>query len=300
MGAPVKPLATQAMLPVGPRPARTVVEIVRGLAETVWKALQLPEVLSIPMIESPRNKRFKLWRRCVEQPEREDCPWIAVEGWKAISDLAAERSLELLVLADSGGGGRRVDGLIGRAKSCFSVPDKLFRQLSTVAAPQGALAFFAKPRWTWEDLPPCALYLDQLRDPGNLGTLMRTARATGSGILAGPGTVSCCNSKAVRASAAALFSAPFLESVPLHQLSEQNRRLVAAALDGGESLFEADLSPPLAVAVGNEGAGVSPETVEAADALIHIPMLAGADSLNAAVAGSLILYEVFRRGLRPS
>ena len=158
------------------------------------------------------------------------------------------------------------------------------------------LAFFEKPAWKWEDLTPWVLYLDQLQDPGNCGTLLRTAQATGMfSVVTSPRSVACFNSKVVRASAASLFAVPFLEGLKLEELRDRGYALSAATLQEGQSLFEARLEPPQAIVIGNEGSGPTQSTLAMTDGRFHIPMQEHSQSLNAAVAGSLIVYEVFRQ-----
>lgn len=249
------------------------------------------------LIESRQNPQFKQWLKFTLHPESEDCPWLPVEGWKQIEELAERHRVELLLYSDPSDS--RVDGLLARSQETVQLPPRLLKSLSTVESPQGAVAFFQKPSWTWKNVTPYILYLYQLQDPGNLGTLLRTARATGIfSLVAGPETVSCFNSKVVRASAAALFSVPFLQGIEMEELSRHGYKLWAAVSREGVSLFQARFEPPLAVLIGSEGAGLDPEVVEKADEKVHIPMHRESESLNAAVAGSLILYEIFRQQKR--
>ncbi len=244
-------------------------------------------------IESRHNARFKLWREWSRHPERSECPWLPVENRKVAEELATTRPIRTLLCSDPKN--PRLAPLLARALETHVVDDKLLGSISPVQSHQGFLAFFDKPGWTWSDLPKRILCLWKLQDPGNLGTILRTAHATRCGVVCGPGGVSCFNGKVVRASAAALFSTPFLEGGSLREVKARGWRLLGATPDEGESLFDAALEPPLAVVVGNEGTGLEPEALDLADGLVHIPMAAGCESLNAAVAGALILYEMFRR-----
>lgn len=208
--------------------------------------------------------------------------------------MAAKQPIELLLFAD--GQGPRLTQLISQSQQSIRLPDHLLQALSSLQTSQGVLAFFGKPVWHWEDLTPCVLYLDQLQDPGNLGTLLRTARATGIfSVITSPGTVSCFNPKVVRASVAALFSTPFLEGVPLEELVNRGYCLWATTPREGTSLFRARFQPPLAIVLGNEGSGLAKAALERSFRRLLIPMHPEAESLNAAVAGSLILYEVTRQ-----
>ncbi len=227
----------------------------------------------------------------LERPESEECPWIAVEGLKTVLQLAGGLTPQLVLHCQ----GKRAARLPGAAETVQLTP-ALFRALSRVDAPQEVIAFFDKPSYSWEQMPPWLLYLDRLRDPGNLGTLLRTAAATGFGVATSAGTVSVFNAKVVRASAGSLFETPFLQGVPVEEAKERGYRLCAASARGADSLFELPLEPPCAFAVGNEGAGLAEPILDQADASVRIPMVEGVESLNAGVVGSLIMFEVVRRG----
>ncbi|MCH8320057.1 MAG: RNA methyltransferase [Acidobacteria bacterium] len=250
---------------------------------------------SVSRIESRQNPQYKLWKKYVAHPEKEDCPWISIEGWKQIQDLSAQHPIELLLF--SKGVERGIKDLLPRSTESFQLAPALFESLSTLDSSQQILAFFEKPSWNWKDLTSRVLYLNELQDPGNLGTLLRTARATGIfSVATSPHTVSCFNAKVVRASAASLFSVPFLEGIEAGELKSRGYHLWATTPQGGKSLFEAHFESPLAIVIGNEGRGLSPAVLGLADHHLHIPMQPQVESLNAAVAGSLVLYEVFRQG----
>ena len=250
---------------------------------------------SVSRIESRQNPQYKLWKKYIAHPEKEDCPWIPVEGWKQIQELSAQHPIELLVLSE--GAERGIKDLLPRSAQSFQLPSALFDSLSALDSSQQILAFFEKPAWKWNDLTSRILYLHQLQDPGNLGTLLRTARATGIfSVVTSPHTVSCFNAKVVRASAASLFSVPFLEGIEAGELKSRGFHLWATTPQGGKSLFETSFESPLAIVIGNEGQGLGAAVLELAEHLLHIPMQPQVESLNAAVAGSLILYEVFRQG----
>ena len=217
-----------------------------------------------------------------------------MEGSRKIDELAKRQVLELLIFCPE-----RITpshALLKKARNSVQLPEKLFRSLSNVESPQGILGFFSKPSWRWSDVKSDLLYLDRLQDPGNLGTLLRTAAATGVfSIITSPGTVSCFKNKVVRSSAGYLFSVPFLEGVPIAALVERHYHLFAAYPREGRMLFEVPFESPLALIVGSESQGVDLSEFKDYVDPIHIPMAAGTDSLNAAISGSILMYEVLRR-----
>lgn len=182
------------------------------------------------------------------------------------------------------------------AADCVLLPDRLFSKLSKVQSPQGAIAFFSKPTWSWDELTPWLIYLYEVQDPGNLGTLLRTAAATGLfSIVSSPGTVSFFNDKVIRASAGCLFSVPFLEGLGLAEIEERGFECCVASPHDGPAYFDVELAEPIAFILSNEGHGLDSQEVEGRLRPVRIPMQPGVESLNVAVSGSLIMYEIVRR-----
>jgi TrmH family RNA methyltransferase len=251
--------------------------------------------ISAPLIQSRQNLHYKQWQQYASHPERPECPWIPIESNKQILELSRQQPIELLLFSDASE--TPAQELLPRSRQSQRLSADLLQQISSLRSSQEMVAFFEKPVWEWEDLTPWVLYLDQLQDPGNLGTLLRTARATNMfSVATSPGSVACFNAKVIRASAASLFAVPFREGLKLEELKSRGYALKAATLQQGPSLFDARLESPLAIIIGNEGSGPTASTLAAIDDHLHIPMGEGSESLNAAVAGSLIAYEIFRRG----
>lgn len=171
--------------------------------------------------------------------------------------------------------------------------------VSEVESPQGIVAVVrhtAAPLDAvlgQEDL--LLLIVDRVQDPGNLGTMIRTADGAGAtAVVLTPGTVDPTNPKAARATMGSLFHLPVVEMEPERlrtALFTHGVRLLAADTAGAVSAREADYRRPLAVAVGNEAEGLAPVWLQAADQVVRIPLLGRADSLNAAVAAAILLYE---------
>ena len=144
------------------------------------------------------------------------------------------------------------------------------------------------------------LLCDKLQDPGNLGTIIRTAHAAGvDGIILTKGTVDIYNEKTIRASMGSLFHIPVIyddkDNTIVKGLCNKGFSLLSTSLEGDKDFFEEDLSGKLIISVGNEGNGVSKEIYELSDKKVKIPMPGGAESLNVAIAASIILYEKVRQ-----
>jgi TrmH family RNA methyltransferase len=182
---------------------------------------------------------------------------------------------------------------------------EVFGSVVETQSPQGVAALIVPPIRTLQDVvagpAPLILIAAGLQDPGNLGTLVRSAEAFGaSGVLTTPGTVSSWNQKALRASVGSVFRVP-VAGVTVGEILDVKRRgvrLLAAVGThdvGVVTAQETDLTGACALMIGNEGGGVPAEWMEVADAKVTIPCPGPVESLNAAVAGSLLLYEASRQ-----
>ncbi|MES2306902.1 MAG: RNA methyltransferase [Gemmatimonadota bacterium] len=181
------------------------------------------------------------------------------------------------------------------------VSESDFASLAATEHPQGVVAVYAPRDWSLDDLLPTPghplVILDAVQDPGNVGTIARTALAFGaSGMIALPGTADLENPKTLRSAMGALFRLPHLHAddvAVLHWLTSNGVALWATSMDGTPILSGA---PPLAVAIllGNEGAGVRDDLLARADRRVAVPIQPVAESLNVAVAAGIILHQVTR------
>lgn len=190
--------------------------------------------------------------------------------------------------------------LVERGVPITDVSDDELIELAATEHPQGIVAVYVPREWTLEEVVAAPgrpiVVLDGIQDPGNVGTIARTALAFGSaGLIALPGTVDLANPKVVRAAMGALFRLPALhcDVGPLMTwLGNTNVALWATAVDG-ETLADAPREP-IAIALGNEGAGLSPELLARASRRVSIPIQPVAESLNVAAAAAILLYQVSR------
>ena len=177
---------------------------------------------------------------------------------------------------------------------------RAFDGLAATEHSQGILAVVEPPRWRIEDIRPRSgvpvLVLDGVQDPGNVGSLVRTAFALGAaGVLALPGTAELTNPKTLRATMGACFRLPYVEldEAALRAWAIEHRAHVLLATKGAEPPAGANHGP-IALVVGNEGAGIRPSLEQWADGRLGIPLRAGAESLNVGVAAGILLYELTR------
>ncbi|MFP3939450.1 MAG: TrmH family RNA methyltransferase [Thermoanaerobaculia bacterium] len=261
------------------------------------------------MITSRQNRRLKDIRRLRRSKGDRallEGPHLVAEA--LASDLVLEEVLTAPGFFEREGAGRELrDILAALPEPPVEVAPELLAELADADSPKGLLAVARLPRGGVESLPrPNAraggetyLYLDGLQDPGNLGAVARSAEAAGAaGLALSPGCVHPNHPRALRGSAGSLLRLPAAVGVEPDGLDDHlagRARWLALVPRGGEVLWRAELSAPLVLAVGAEGPGLS-------DALLHrchlratIPLAPGVESLNAAVAAALVLFEVRRR-----
>ncbi len=237
--------------------------------------------------------------------------WLAVEGPFLVEEaLAAAPQVQTHSVLLANGAVDKFSSLSARLPTMAevrTVPDRLFERIAQTETPQGIAALVELPRRELEPLlaDGRALLLAAfgVQDPGNLGTMMRSAWAFGaSALLTFRDTVSPFNPKAVRASAGAIFRLPViygLEPSKSIHLLRRRMRLVAADRHSPSPLWLADLTGPLAILIGREATGLPNEIARQASQLLSIPIGKDVDSVNAAIAASIFLYEAARqRGLR--
>ena len=184
------------------------------------------------------------------------------------------------------------------------VADSVFRQMSDTQTPQGILTVLRRPSYTLEDIlggkNPLVMVLEDLKDPGNAGTILRTGEGAGvSGVLLTRTCVDITNPKVIRSTMGSVYRMPFLyvESVVslTQELKKHNIRTFAAHLKGRNSYDQESYTGGTAFLIGNEGKGLTEEAANSADCLIRIPMCGKVESLNAAMASGILMYEAARQ-----
>lgn len=237
-----------------------------------------------------------------ELTEQGDC---AVEGVKAVED-AIRSSVRISAVFVSESARERANKLlpqIGSHTETLLLPDDVFRSAVISESPQGIAALVRVKQHSLEDLlrviEPLIVVAAGLQDPGNLGTIIRSADAFGAtGLIATEGTVNPYNPKVVRGSAGSIFRFPVAKAegtATIAALRQRGIRILATSSHKSVPLPELDLSGPLAIMFGNEGSGVPRELLREADQIIGIPHSAKVESLNAGVAASVVLYECARQ-----
>lgn len=260
------------------------------------------------MITSLHNKEIKETAALLaRKKERDRRGLFVVEGPKMFGEAPMER-IERVYLAQSAAAqmyekyGDRLSGL-----SCETVSDEVFVRMSDTKTPQGILCLVRQQHYNIEEIlrenkekRMLFIILEDIQDPGNLGTIFRTAEAAGAdGVIMSSWTADIYNPKTIRSTMGSVYRVPFFH---VDQMEEAVRRLqkagvaVYAAHLGGTAAYDAcDYQKSTAFLIGNEAKGLREETAACADARITIPMAGKVESLNAAVASSILLFEAARQ-----
>ncbi|MBQ8947618.1 MAG: RNA methyltransferase [Lachnospiraceae bacterium] len=237
-----------------------------------------------------------------EKSRREEGLYIT-EGVRMFAEVPADRLDSVYVTEDFLSGASFETGERLARTGYELVSDDVMKKMSDTMTPQGILCVVKAADHSLEEiLDAGSLFciLDGLQDPGNLGTIFRTAEAAGvAGVIMSRDTVSIYNPKSVRSTMGTLFRMPFVyvdDTVEaIHMLQAGGISVFASALDGAKAYTDCDYRTASAFVIGNEGAGVSARVQNAADERVFIPMEGSVESLNAAIAASVLLYEAHRQ-----
>ena len=251
----------------------------------------------------PSQSQSKHVRALHRRKERRSTGEFIVEGPRVLAEfLRSGRPVTLVLYTEAAVAQPDGGDLLRRVREAGikaeSVSDPEMRKYADTVTPQGWVAVAPVPAWTWADVKaPRLLVLDAVRDPGNVGTLIRAAEALGAGgVVVLPGTADPWSPKVARAAAGSSLRLPVLEAKwddVLHRLRSLGTPVWVAASDG-EPVDRSDARPDeVAVILGNEGSGVSAEIRAVADRVVAIPMTGDVESLNAAIAGAILMDRLF-------
>ena len=261
--------------------------------------------MPVRIVSSKQNARLKELRRALAFPGRKAAGMAGVEGPHLVEEALRAGIHIGAVFAGDGMQDYVQDLPLAPEVEVLVMPRGILAGTLSTETPQPVAALVEIPDWTLAHMlspthrPPLILVLAGLQDPGNLGTIVRSAEAFGAnGVIALPGTVSPWNPKALRASAGSIFRLPFLAMDAdecFAALRESGVRIMATTVRGAEPVDMVDLSSPVAFLIGNEGNGVPMDIATHADLAVTIPCPGPVESLNAAVAASILLYEASRQ-----
>ncbi|MDH4101244.1 MAG: RNA methyltransferase [Nitrospirota bacterium] len=260
------------------------------------------------LISSKDNPLIKYLKSLQEKSAfRRDEKAFVVEGASLAAEAVASGRAQRLVVCGEEERQPGISGVVktaeGRGVPVAVVPQKLMKTVSSLTTSPGVMAVVDMPEWTEDAVLKSrrpVLLLCGLQDPGNVGTIIRTAEAAGAGgIFCAPGTVDLFNPKVVRGSMGSILRVPVIQaddvSALLKRVGEAGYVTIATGTSATESCFGAGLEKPFLLLVGQEAAGVPADLLAAADRTISIPMEGEVESLNAAMATAIILFEAKRQ-----
>jgi RNA methyltransferase, TrmH family len=257
-------------------------------------------------ITSPQNETYKRWKKLLTRKGRESFAALLVEGEHlALEALRAGLTIRSWIVRE-GSDESRWEKLWSSAEGkVYRLPPQLFAQLVETESPQGIVVEVSKPGWEedqllfHEDKSLTFLLIDAIQDPGNLGTILRTAQAAGvDGVYIGKGTVDPFQGKVLRSSMGAVFHLPLFfvnleETMPAFK--QKGVTIFGTSPHAGTFHFEVSYPRKVAFLLGNEGRGVAPRLQEMVDASVMIPMPGKTESLNVSVTAGVLLYERIRQ-----
>ncbi|SEM98775.1 TrmH family RNA methyltransferase [Lihuaxuella thermophila] len=258
-------------------------------------------------LTSPQNEHVKKWKKLKTKKGRSESKTLLIEGEHLIMEAISARLPFHAVIFDSG----KKDAALSVLESypvqapVYELASPLFTSVTETDSPQGVAAVVGIPDWSAEELlsrgksGATYLLLDAVQDPGNLGTIVRTAEAAGvTGIWLGKGTVDPFNPKVVRSGMGSLFRLPMVQldlAEAISLLKKDGVTVVGTSPRGGVYHFEYPFPAKSAILLGNEGRGVDPALMALVDEMVQIPMPGKTESLNVSVTCAILIYERVRQ-----
>lgn len=249
------------------------------------------------IIESNQNKIIKEVNSLKAKKERDKTGLFILEGKRLVDEIPNSWEIKYLLKAESYSEDINFENV-------YTVKDSLFEKISETVNPQGILAVCHIKEFDVTNVDysnsPFFVVLENVTDPGNMGTLIRAADAAGAdGIFLSKGCVDIYNPKVIRATMGSIFHLPIYRNLNLMDLMEDfknnNVKTLAAHLKGTSTPYKVDMTTACAVIIGNEANGLSDEISEIASDLVKIPMPGKAESMNAGIAGGILIYEAVRQ-----
>lgn len=245
----------------------------------------------VHVITSLQNNQVKHWRKLHTKKYRTKTNRFLIEGFHLLEEAKKSNwQIETVIVKE----GIKFPSWVEEFELVY-VSEKVFNEITQTESPQGIIAEVER-----KTLPrnneKAIILIDSVQDPGNLGTIIRTADAAGfSAIGLGIGTVDPFNEKVLRASQGSIFHIPIYHTNlvdEIKKLQQDDFTIWASALEGAKNYLDADIPEKVAIIVGNEGAGIDPEIISLADEIVKIPIYGQAESLNVSIAAGIFMYHI--------
>lgn len=264
---------------------------------------------SYRFISSPDNDKIRLINKLSRKKYRDQQGKFVIEGINLVrAALSKGQHVEFVLIADDFDYSEIANTLAVGVdyRNIYLIPRFLFEKISDAENGSGIIAVVDKRSYTLDNLDSLelrrgdnVLVLDRLQDPGNIGTMIRTAVAAGYSIVATiKGTADIYSPKVLRASAGMIFGISVVELADTEEfkklVSRLDKKIVVTDPREGDPYYECYLTNDIALVIGNEGNGISDEIMESSDVRVNIPMQGEVESLNAAICASLLMYEAIR------
>lgn len=256
------------------------------------------------VLESSNNKLVKRLLSYAQKKYRDEDSVFIVEGQRFVEEITNGWEVLCYGFREDCAHGDLWDKVF-LSKHCHVFSTAIFQRIAQTKSPQGVFALCRQKKWELANIfcknkAGFYILLEGLNDPGNLGTIIRTADAGGAdGILLSKGSVELYNPKVLRATMGSLFHLPIIENIDLKEsilmLKSQGVMILAGHLEGQVLPYDIDMRQSVAILIGNEANGLSIETSALCDKLVKIPMIGKAESLNASMAAGILIYEGVRQ-----
>lgn len=262
------------------------------------------------LITSNQNPAVKEIKSLKNKKYREEKGQYFIEGIRFVEEALKEKAvINSIVVSENlnnvKGGEEILEKVKGLKVPVYTVRDKIFKDISDTENPQGIMAVVKMTASSLEEIlrkGSLIIVMDAIQDPGNMGTIIRTADAAGvTGIIVSKGCVDTYNPKVLRSTMGSIFHVNIHNtedlSETINKIKERGITVLAAHLQGEANYFEQDMKRDCAIIIGNEANGISDDAAQQADVLVKIPMPGKSESLNASVAAGLLMYEAVRQRL---
>jgi TrmH family RNA methyltransferase len=248
------------------------------------------------IIKSPQNQTFKNLLKLQDKKFRYQNNIFLAEGKKQVAEIPKDWTVKQIIISEKYGD-------INDCENTVILSDRLFTKFSSTKSPRGIIAVIEKKHYKIEDLIKKTgffIILENIQDPGNLGTIIRSADAFGvKAMFVSKESADIYSDKTVRATMGSLFHLPVIDNVDIREVLSYMKKegvvVFSASLKGKNYLNDLKIPSKSAFIIGNEANGIKQETEKLADVLFKIPMPGKAESLNAAVATSIIMYELSKQ-----
>ncbi|AAK80314.1 TrmH family RNA methyltransferase [Clostridium acetobutylicum] len=256
------------------------------------------------VIKSKENSIIKEVKKLNEKKHRDLKKSFIVEGLRFVREaLESDFKIQYLFVSEKNYDKfilKELKELIKKEFQVIKVTESILKDICNTQTPQGIVAVVQYKEVAWKLTKGFYMLVDKVQDPGNMGTIIRTANAAGAlGVIITKGTVDIYNNKTLRATMGSIFKIPIIfeddNFSKIKELKKNGFKIIASSLDTEHNFYDVSLNEKLIIAVGNEGNGISDKIVDISDTKVKIPMPGNVESLNVGVAAAIMMFEYVRK-----